>query len=89
MGFHREQILPRPRDLALRDKEAAQLPARTAGLGGEVAVPSGFDALTPAWGSPLRWICSPFRNTPGAAVEGRIAATCAMSGPGRGGEYDN
>ena len=47
---------------------------------------SGFDALAPAWAAPYAGCVHPPGHL-GAAMEDRIAATRAMSGPGRGGGY--
>jgi hypothetical protein len=54
---------------------------------GNRPVLSGFDAVAPGLGQPLTLdVFTPPEHL-GAAMEGRIAATRAMSGPGRGGGY--
>jgi len=56
-------------------------------LSGNRPVLSGFDAVAPGLGQPLTLDGFTPPEHLGAAMEGRIAATRAMSGPGRGGGY--
>jgi hypothetical protein len=56
-------------------------------LSGNRPVLSGFDAVAPGPGQPLTLDGFTPPEHLGAAMEGRIAATRTMSGPGRGGGY--